>query len=151
MEDSKTISNLGASNEIGYFYRFNTGKVRLIKCLLDENGFKDCHFNNKNWTLFWSSSPFKMEVYRSLLPYQKVNHFPNSFHLTRKDLMNKTVSKMQVKYGITHYSFLPKTYILPQEIDQLLSEYNKHPEAQTYIVKPHNRSQGKGITVTNSI
>ncbi len=114
MPQSKIISSNVGSNDIGYFYKFQTGKVRLIKCLLDENGFKDCHFNNKNWTIQWSSSPFKMETYRNLLPYQKLNHFPNSFHLTRKDLMNKTVSKMQVKYGITHYGFLPKTYILPQ-------------------------------------
>lgn len=63
--------------------------------------------------------------------------------------MNKTVSKMQLKFGITHINFLPKTYILPLEIDLLLAEYNKHPT--TYIVKPHNRSQGKGITVTNSL
>ena len=61
MQDSKLIGNpVNNSNEIGYFYKFLTGKVRLIKCLLDENGFKDCHFNNKNWTLQWSSSPFKM-------------------------------------------------------------------------------------------
>jgi tubulin polyglutamylase TTLL5 len=88
------ISTLATSSEIGYFYRFQAGKVKLIKCLLDENGFRDCHSNNKNWSLYWSSSPFKMEVYKSLLPYQKMNHFPNSFHLTRKDLMNKAISKM---------------------------------------------------------
>ena len=62
-----------------------------------------------------------MEVYHALLPYQKVNHFPNSFHITRKDLMNKSVSKMQLKYGITHFNFLPKTYILPQELDLFVS------------------------------
>lgn len=90
-----------------------------------------------------------MEVYQNLLPYQKVNHFPNSFHITRKDLMNKSVSKMQAKYGITHYNFLPKTYILPQEVDLFVAEAQKN--ATTFIVKPHNRSQGKGITVTNSI
>lgn len=46
--------------------------------------------------------------------YFKVNHFPNSFHITRKDLMNKCISKMQDKYGGSHFNFLPKTYILPQ-------------------------------------
>lgn len=30
-----------SENEIGYFYKFQSGKVRLIKYLLDENGFKD--------------------------------------------------------------------------------------------------------------
>jgi tubulin polyglutamylase TTLL5 len=84
------------------------------------------------------------------MPYQKVNHFPNSFHLTRKDLMNKCISKMQIRHGMSHFNFLPTTFILPQETDLLLDEMNRSP-GLTYIAKPHNRSQGKGITVTNQI
>jgi hypothetical protein len=49
----------------------------------------------------------------------KLNHFPNSFNMTRKDLMNKNISKMQAKYGGSHFNFLPKTYILPKEYDLL--------------------------------
>ena len=30
-----------SGNDVGYFYKFNNGKVKLIKYLLDENGFKD--------------------------------------------------------------------------------------------------------------
>lgn len=78
----------------------------------------------------------------------EVNHFPNSFHLTRKDLMNKCISKMQEKFGLTHFAFLPKTYILPQEFSALIEDSKS---GHTYIVKPHNRSQGKGITVTSSM
>jgi len=39
--------------------------------------------------------------------------------MTRKDLMNKNISKMQAKYGGSHFNFLPKTYILPKEYDLL--------------------------------
>ena len=121
----------------GYFYKFQNGKVKLIKYLLDENGFEDFSFlpqkmdsrsekdeevgenKNLNWTIYWATTIVKPEIYSNLLPYQKINHFPNSFHITRKDLMNKAISKMQYKHGYSHFNFLPKTYILPQEMDQL--------------------------------
>ena len=64
--------------------------------------------------------------------------------------MNKCISKMQIRHGYSHFNFLPKTYILPQEMD-LLKEYMNKTPGMTYIVKPHNRSQGKGITVTNQL
>lgn len=64
--------------------------------------------------------------------------------------MNKCISKMQIKYGITNFNFLPKTFILPAEMGLLKDQMSKN-NSITYIVKPHNRSQGKGITVTNSL
>lgn len=56
---------------------------------------------------------------------------------------------MQIKYGYSHFNFLPKTFILPLEMSQFEQEYNKNKKI--YIVKPHNRSQGKGIIVTEEI
>lgn len=149
LDNFSEMSNMAKHDEIGYFYKFQNGAVKLIKKVLDENGFKWAH-TNKNWTLYWSSTIIKMETYHALLPYQKINHFPNSFHLTRKDLMNKCISKMQIRHGMSHFNFLPKTFILPQELPLLEEEMARSPGI-TYIVKPHNRSQGKGITVTTSI
>lgn len=64
-------------------------------------------------------------------------------------MMNKNISKMQAKYGNSHFNFLPKTYILPKEYDLLVEEMRKY--SHTYIAKPHNSSQGKGISVTSSL
>lgn len=63
--------------------------------------------------------------------------------------MNKNISKMQAKHGGSHFNFLPKTYILPKEYELLKEEMQKYQ--YTYIAKPHNSSQGKGITVTSSL
>lgn len=41
MEEGPGIVQRASENELGYFYRFQNGKVRLIKYLLDENGFRD--------------------------------------------------------------------------------------------------------------
>jgi hypothetical protein len=77
-----------------------------------------------------------------LTPYQKINHFPNSYELTRKDCMYRNISRMQALYGKRHFSFVPTTYILPQDIPQLKKEHNP---SISYIIKPSAKSQGKGI------
>lgn len=49
-------------------------------------------------------------------PYQKLNHFPNSIELTRKDAMYKNIASMQQKFGHRYFNFVPLTYIIPQDI-----------------------------------
>lgn len=56
---SKIVPSQGNNKQFGYLYRFQGSKVRLIKFLLEENGFKEAHSNNKNWTIYWSSSVIK--------------------------------------------------------------------------------------------
>ena len=51
--------------------------------------------------------------------YMKINHFPKSYEITRKDLMLQNLSKMKNKYP-SHYSFFPVTYILPQEASNFM-------------------------------
>jgi hypothetical protein len=48
-------------------------------------------------------------------PYQKVNHFPKTFEITRKDALYRNISKMQSKFS-RQYDFVPKTYILPKDM-----------------------------------
>jgi hypothetical protein len=43
-----------------------------------------------------------------------------------------------------YYQFFPKTWVLPNQYDQLPTESKK-----IYIVKPHANCQGRGIYLTN--
>lgn len=56
----------------------------------------------------------------------QVNHFPKSIEITRKDLMNRNISKMQIRCGISNFNFVPKTYILPSEQSLLVDDYEKN-------------------------
>ena len=47
--------------------------------------------------------------------YQRINHFPCSYYITRKDLMYKQIAKLAEIHGNKHFMFLPVTYILPNE------------------------------------
>lgn len=67
----------------------------------------------------WSNTGFKSDIYQLMTKYQKVNHFPRSSELTRKDSMYARMARMQAMYGDKHFNFIPKTYILPKEFSVL--------------------------------
>lgn len=134
----------------GYYYKIFKGDVALIRYTLEDNGFREAVNNNQEWSIMWSISNMKSQVYQSLTKYQKVNHFPRSIEMTRKDCLCKNMTKMQSIYGFRHFDFVPKTFVLPQEFPQLSEEMDSSPDT-FWIVKPAASSQGKGIFVTNNI
>jgi len=67
--------------------------------------------------------------------HQKVNHFPGMFELSRKNRLNVNLKLMQASFP-REYDFFPKTYVLPEQLPELLAEYNERPEPYTLIVKP---------------
>ena len=79
--------------------------------------------------------------------FQKINHFPKSTEMTRKDNMYRNLARLRETHGCKHFMFLPETFILPAELDRLQTEMIKNPEKK-WIVKPASSSQGKGIFIT---
>lgn len=69
--------------------------------------------------MLWACSNLKSQVYQDLTKYQKVNHFPKSTEICRKDSMYHLLAKMQQIHGTKHFKFVPKTYILPNEMMEL--------------------------------
>lgn len=130
-----------------YFFKMQNSDVKLIRYTLEDNGFKEVQGNSNTWTIMWHGGPLKSNLYQQLTKYQKVNHFPRSHEITRKDLMYKNLAKMQVLHGARAFDFVPKTYIMPQDAGQL--EYEMNLIDATWIVKPSASSQGKGIFLTN--
>ena len=58
--------------------------------------------DDDNWNIFWASvntirQIFSGKSYIKLTDYQILNHFPNFYELTRKDLMAKNIQKIIIK------------------------------------------------------
>lgn len=114
--------------------------------------------DDDNWNIFWASvntirQIFSGKSYVKLTDYQILNHFPNFYELTRKDLMAKNIKKYKkqlLKEGKTvdHLDFLPLTFVLPQDMSIFIEEFKKYPNS-LWILKPNNRCQGQGITLLN--
>ena len=93
--------------------------------ILQANGFKEVGANNSDFNIMWSSSNPNPTIYKSLLSHQKINHFPRSYELTRKDRMYKNIERLKQTKGLKHFNFLPKTFILPSEYAEFSSTFNK--------------------------
>ena len=48
--------------------------------------------------------------------YQKINHFPKSTEMTRKDSMYRNLARCREIHGDRHFKFLPLSFVLPFEL-----------------------------------
>ncbi|XP_042329007.1 tubulin polyglutamylase TTLL5 isoform X2 [Sceloporus undulatus] len=121
---------------------------RLVRSILSAHGFREVHPSSNEYNLMWTGSHLKPYVLRSLTDIQKVNHFPRSYELTRKDRLYKNINRMQQTYGFKTFHVLPQTFILPAEYQEFCNSYSK--DRGPWIVKPVASSRGRGVYLINS-
>lgn len=98
-----------------YFKNYNNVNVPLIRYTLEDNGFREAD-RTQEWSICWACSNIKSQLYQGMQRFQKVNHFPKSTEITRKDSMYRHLAYAKEKHGERHFKFLPTTYILPTEM-----------------------------------
>jgi len=90
----------------------------------------------------------KSTGFKSIKSFQKINHFPGSFQLGRKDRLWRNVSKLQAKYGKKEFNFLPQTFVLPWDKKLLRNCWDENQTKNNkYIIKPPAAARGIGIRV----
>jgi len=81
-----------------------------------------------------------------------VNHFPGLSELTRKDRLIANIVQMQERYGRREFDIIPDSYILPDEFADFYAHFHANGQADnTWIIKPTNSSQGKGIYIVDQL
>lgn len=83
-----------------------------------------------------------------LLLSHQVNNMPGSHNIGDKDLLWTHLNKMSKKFG-SDYNFMPRTYILPKEIQKFESMWSRHGIGTTWIIKPPSAGRGQGIKIVN--
>ncbi|XP_038969244.1 tubulin polyglutamylase TTLL5 isoform X6 [Rattus norvegicus] len=96
----------------------------------------------------WTGSHLKPFLLRTLSEAQKVNHFPRSYELTRKDRLYKNIIRMQHTHGFKAFHILPQTFLLPAEYAEFCNSYSK--DRGPWIVKPVASSRGRGVYLINN-
>ncbi|XP_046971101.1 tubulin polyglutamylase TTLL5 isoform X1 [Vanessa cardui] len=129
-------------------YKLVNTETKLLHRLLQAHGLQEASQDAKDFNLMWAGLHPKPDVLRSLTPYQRVNHFPRSYELTRKDKLFKNIEKMQYFRGLKHFDFIPTTFLMPVEYKELCTTHyrTKGP----WIVKPAASSRGRGIYIVNT-
>ncbi|XP_038597658.1 tubulin polyglutamylase TTLL5 isoform X4 [Tachyglossus aculeatus] len=129
-------------------YKIVRTDSRLVRSILTAHGFHEVHPNSTEYNLMWTGSHLKPLLLRSLSDVQKVNHFPRSYELTRKDRLYKNVIRMQQAHGFKAFHILPQTFLLPAEYPEFCSSYSK--DRGPWIVKPVASSRGRGVYLINN-
>jgi tubulin polyglutamylase TTLL1 len=126
----------------------------------ERRGFSKAAADDPEWNLYWANVNtvkiiFNPDTGYRLGDMQLINHYPNHFELTRKDLMVKNV-KRYIKDATKDPNrpipgeFVPVTYLLPADYTLFVEEFRRNPNAM-WIMKPTGRSQGKGIFIINKL
>ncbi|XP_039992514.1 tubulin polyglutamylase TTLL5 isoform X4 [Xiphias gladius] len=121
---------------------------RLVRGILTNHGFHEVHPNSNDFNLMWTGSHLKPYILRSLQDFQKVNHFPRSYELTRKDRLYKNIQRMQQTHGFKNFHIVPQTFVLPSEYQEFCNCFAK--DRGPWIIKPVASSRGRGIYLVSN-
>lgn len=110
-----------------------------------------------DWNFYWASTStvralFNPENGCRLSDQCIVNHFPNHYEISRKDLMVKNLKRYEKEMARTDAAlaatldFYPVTFLLPNDYSLFAEEFRKHPNS-AWILKPTGKAQGKGIFI----
>ncbi|XP_015280557.1 PREDICTED: tubulin polyglutamylase TTLL4, partial [Gekko japonicus] len=126
-------------------WKMSTVTPNIVKQTIGRSHFKVSRRNN-DWLGCWGHH-MKSPGFRIIREHQKLNHFPGSFQIGRKDRLWRNVSKMQTRFGKKEFNFLPQSFILPQDIKLLRKAWEDCGSRQKWIVKPPASARGIGIQV----
>lgn len=131
------------SNILAAVGSFRMGRVAapLVTETFVHNGLSLAH--SPEWSVQWAGPGMRDAEYTNLYDFQRVNHFPGSTELTRKDSMYTHLEEMSLVFGKEDFDFVPETYVLPEQAEEFKREYKRR--GGFWIVKPANSACGKGI------
>jgi tubulin polyglutamylase TTLL6/13 len=87
---------------------------------------------NAEFDVMWQDLWIENWQLANLKPYQKINHFPAMWNITRKTFLAKNLKRFAKLFPL-EYDFFPLTWILPQEhaeLRQHIEKCNKARKAQ---------------------
>ena len=106
MEDDSQLIILGADRA-----------PPLVRDVFEARGYRehDESMDEPNhWHVCWRAGRFKPSEYELASWIQKLNHFPKTTGITKKDALLRNLRRMRGVHG-SIYNFIPESYILPTE------------------------------------
>ncbi|XP_015490254.1 tubulin polyglutamylase TTLL4 isoform X1 [Parus major] len=117
----------------------------IVKQTIGRSHFRVSKKSN-DWLGCWGHH-MKSPGFKAIREHQKLNHFPGSFQIGRKDRLWRNLLKMQARCGKKEFNFFPQSFILPQDIKLLRKAWEEGASRQKWIVKPPASARGIGIQV----
>eukprot|EP00729_Bicosta_minor_P010733 gene10733-29476_t len=128
-------------------------KFPIIGEAAKECGYEVVSDENMEADVFWFDGPSPPEIYRRMENHQKVNNFPATGEISRKDCLSRNIARLQ-QAAPEEFDFVPRGWIIPAELSALQKHdvnLSKRGKAHSYIVKPVNSAMGRGIFLITSV
>eukprot|EP00817_Percolomonadidae_sp_ATCC50343_P006712 CAMPEP_0117428350 /NCGR_PEP_ID=MMETSP0758-20121206/8085_1 /TAXON_ID=63605 /ORGANISM="Percolomonas cosmopolitus, Strain AE-1 (ATCC 50343)" /LENGTH=589 /DNA_ID=CAMNT_0005214673 /DNA_START=189 /DNA_END=1954 /DNA_ORIENTATION=+ len=102
--------------------------------------------------MLWVETTTKNHIFHDYVTksYQKINRFPHMGRAVGKYYFAKCLNRM-AHYFPDDYTFVPETYLFPDDLNSILDSPKKRFTGKTYIIKPSQGSQGNGIFLTQNL
>ncbi|XP_063789944.1 tubulin monoglutamylase TTLL4 isoform X2 [Pseudophryne corroboree] len=126
-------------------WKMSTVTPNIVKQTIARSHFRVTK-KNHDWLGCWGHH-MKSTAFKTIRAYQKLNHFPGSFQIGRKDRLWRNLSKMQARFGRKEFNFFPQSFVLSQDIKLLRKAWEEGGTRQKWIVKPPASARGMGIQV----
>ncbi|KAM6946074.1 tubulin monoglutamylase TTLL4 [Aplochiton taeniatus] len=126
-------------------WKMSSVTPNVVKNTIGRSHFKVTK-NSHDWLGCWGHH-MKSPCFKAIRDYQKLNHFPGSFQIGRKDRLWRNLSKMQARFGKREFSFFPRSFVLPADIKLLRKAWEDSGPRQKWIIKPPASARGIGIQV----
>jgi tubulin polyglutamylase TTLL6/13 len=132
------------SSECRYDVVLDKAKKFGWKLVSDEKNEHNCNF-------YWIDSATIHERFRTISPWQVINHFPGMPNIARKNRMGQNLNRMQ-KIMPAEYNFYPRTWVLPGEFTDFEKNFDSQGNSsKIFIIKPDSGCQGRGIFLTKRL
>merc|ERR1719507_2593833 len=120
----------------------------IVKRCASNSGFRLMRKTCSDWGATWGKH-MKPPQFKEIKESQKINHFPGTFNIGRKDRLWKNYHKLMLKHGKSEFNFLPRTFCLPADTKLLRKVWERKGGKGRWIVKPPALARGEGIKVIN--
>lgn len=128
-------------------WRFTNITPLIVRKTVSNSGFRITK-KTLQWCGTWGKH-MKSPCFKAVREFQKINHFPGTFQIGRKDKLWKNFVRLQIKFGKEEFGFIPKTFVLPGDMKAFKAAFEKEGVKKKWIVKPPASARGAGIQVVH--
>jgi tubulin polyglutamylase TTLL6/13 len=76
------------------------------------------------WDIMWTDGMVTVDMLYKMKPYQRINHFPAMYNLSRKSNMCRNMMVLYNQWP-KKYNFFSKTWLLPAQMGEFQAYYEK--------------------------
>lgn len=102
--------------------------------------------NDDSWDVLWTDNAVGPDRLSRMKHYQKINHFPGMYAISRKNYLAYNLNKLRKQFP-DDYNFYPRTWVIPSDLGEIKNFLILNKNSYL-IVKPEASCQGRGIFLT---